>query len=241
MEPFQEKHIWASLFEELVKLAPDVAWRGQDTLLIGCQSAYALRHLVQHAGVASAHGIDMQLYGNEIDEHRPEGCEKIFLHEGEVTTAHALQELTFDVMLSCDSLMMLSFPMLEANTRWMLDHLREGGSALIRVTTILSHAASGYRAENDAHSPYRHLLFTQPVLEEASHASFPLIIPYCTATWGMHFFQYGFEVVNMVRQANPFPEIRTKNKHKLRHYAAQEIATDCVLLHVRKPSSMKVR
>lgn len=224
-----------SLYTSYKDLAPTLAWENKETLDIGCHWGYLQKMLIETAGVKSAYGVDIHPRWEDVGKHNPNGTGKIRLLCGNVTKIEELQSMQFDLILSSGTMMTMPIPILEAVTTWIFDHLNPGGSALVNIRSFLSYWGGDFQSQFKENIHYAHLLFGKPAIEEALGEEVRYMVPYCAATWAMHFFRHGFEIVNMIRGSNPFPEIRDLHCQRLRHYEEEELATAQVKLWLRKP------
>jgi hypothetical protein len=227
-----------SLYQVYLKLAPTLEWANKDTLDIGCHWGYLQKMLVDQAKVNSAYGVDITPRWEAMGADNPSTHEKIHLLWGDVRKIPMLQAMHFHIILSSSTLMTFSIPVLEETTTWMWDHLHPDGMALIRIRSFLSYNGGDFYGQFNQNLPYAHLLFGKPAIQEAMGQAPRFMVPYSPATWALHFFRHGFEVLNMIQASqNPFPDIRARHSQKLENYCQKELAPNEISLWLRKPAA----
>lgn len=230
---------WAGLLWEEFLGRQQVDWEGAHVLDFGCAWGYMPKYLVEHAGVAEAHGIDLHpMWEAMTDGFRPDAVPGVHLHAGELTEQAALAPLRFDVIVSLGTLFLLKPTELMDVLHWFHDHLKPGGLCLFqtRVYPHYNGADLGERAP-----AFAHLLFGEQEIAEFLRTSGAgparYVNPSTAATYLVQFARAGFAIEHVERLYDGLDEqLFSEHAAKLRWIDPDELRTSGLAVRLARPS-----
>lgn len=216
----------------------ELEWEGSTVLDFGCGAGYTPMYLLERAGVAEAHGVDLHpVWEAMADGFRPDMLPGIRLHCGDVLELGELQRLRFDVIVSSETVSMLEPTRLMRVLHWFYDHLKPGGHCLIQTRTFAHHDAAGLGARA---APLAHLLFGEreirAFLGRAASDTPRYANPSCAATYLVQFARAGFTIERVERLQDGVDEpLLIEHAAKLRWIDPEELRTSGLTVHLRRP------
>jgi cyclopropane fatty-acyl-phospholipid synthase-like methyltransferase len=229
---------WGRLLWEEFLGRFEVEWDGATVLDFGCGAGYAPMYLVQRAGVAEAHGIDLHpVWEAMSDGFRPQLLPGVRLHAGDVLAVQPLQRLRFDAIVSSGTVSLLTPSHLMRVLHWFHDHLKPGGHCLIQTRTYAHH--DGAELSQQA-PPFAHLLFgareLEAFLKRTAAAAPPYVNPSCATTYLAQFARAGFSVERVERLRDGIDErLLREHSAKLQWLDPEELRTSGLSVHLRRP------
>lgn len=216
----------------------ELEWEGSTVLDFGCGAGYTPMYLLERAGVAEAHGVDVHpVWEAMADGFHPQMLPGIRLHCGDVLELGELQRLRFDVIVSSETVSLLEPTRLMRVLHWFHDHLKPGGHCLIQTRTFAHHdgAGLGQRA-----APLAHLLFGERELRAflgRTASDTPRYAnPSCAATYLVQFVRAGFTIERVERLQDGIDEpLLSEHAAKLRWIDPEELRTSGLAVHLRRP------
>jgi SAM-dependent methyltransferase len=217
----------------------EISWQGTTVLDFGCAWGYVTKFLVEHAGVAHAHGVDLHpMWEGMTDGYRPYDVAGVHLHAGDVRELPALQRLHFDTIVSLGTVFLLEPTQLMNTLHWFYDHLKPGGSCVLQTRTYSHYdgADLGSRAPR-----FAHLLFSErdiaAHLDRAGSPPARLVNASCAATYLVQFARAGFAIERVNRTRDGIDEaLIEEHAAKLQWLDPEELRTSGLEVHLRRPS-----
>ena len=216
----------------------EVEWEGSIVLDFGCGAGYTPMYLVERAGVAEAHGVDLHpVWEAMADGFRPEMLPGIRLHAGDVLDVSALQRLRFDVIVSSETLSLLKPTYLMRVLHWFYDHLKPGGHCLIQTRTFAHQDGIGL---GERSAPLAHLLFSEreirAFLGRAASDHEHYANPSSAATYLLQFIRAGFAIERVERLRDGIDEqLLQEHAAKLRWIDPEELGTSGLAVDLTRP------
>lgn len=228
---------WARLLWEEFLGRLEIDWIGKTVLDFGCAAGYLPVHLVEQAGVAEAHGVDLHPMWEMVDGFRADAVPGVQLHAGDVLEIPKLQGVHFDLIVSIGTAFLLEPSLLMRVLNWFFDHLKPGGRCLIATRTFAHYDG----ADLGLNAPrFSHLLFGQDeireYLESTGAPPARYVNPSCAATYLVQFVRAGFVIDSVRRLRDGIDEgFLSEHRAKLHWIDPQELHTSGLELILRRP------
>ncbi len=231
-------------------------WRGKVTLDFGCHWGYLPLYQLENLGVQEAHGVDITPHWEKMLEIWPNWdhgyIENLHLHSGDLQKIEGLRDKKFDIITSTGTLMLLENSQLEQTLLWFFEHLKPGGSAILRTRTFFSHI--GGDLHNLTNVPLAHIIFPGYVIdkfatekiswqprgdEKLLSKGYPRYMnPMAASSYAMLSRRVGFELVDLVRHDSRIDRGEySRFSDKLWYFDDRDLRTGEISLFLRKPEN----
>lgn len=212
-------------------------WKGKTILDFGCSWGYLDKFLIEQQGVATSYGVDIDPIWKLMDATvytEP----KLKLFSGNILEIPDIQDITFDIIVTSGTLMLIP-PTTQYNIlKWFYEHLKPGGYCIIGTRSYLSQ--NGGDLQWEIKTPLPHLLFSRKIIEDyLTSKNKPIsryMSPLCAASYLTLYHRVGFNLFEARRVYNSLDEsVYQQFSDKLGFYDPQELRTTELITLLHKP------